>query len=122
MQLFETLTSDNFIMYAMQNYDNPACVDIQEFEEDLKRFKYLKRLLNRYKNNGDLQERLILNHIIVIYNVFGIEASNRMMQFKIDDSYWPALKPFLIYLGYLSESEKIEIAMDLNVIEVLRKI
>lgn len=121
MQLFETLTDENFVMFAMKNYDRPSCVDIDEFNEDLLRFKYLKRLLNRY-GNGDLQERLILNHLIVIFNVFGVKAANRMVLYKIDKRYWPALKPFLVYLGYIKDSDMVDTPMDMKIVEVLRKI
>ena len=84
MKLFDKLTLRNFEMYAAQHYNNPEATDIEEFKEDLSRFKYLKRLLKRYEMQGDLQERLILNHLIVIYNVFGIEAADRMVWFKIN--------------------------------------
>jgi len=106
----------------MQNYDNRECYDIEEFKEDLARFKYLKRLFRRYEVHNDLQERLILNHIIVIYNVFGIEAANRMMWFKIDKEHYHYLKPFLILLNYLDVNEKVEIKMDQTIINVLRNI
>ena len=121
MHLFETLNNDNFIMYAMRHYDNPQCTDIEEFNEDLQRFKYLKRLLNRY-DQGDLQERLILNHLIVIYNVFGIQAANRMTFHKLDKNHWSALKTFLVYLSYLPEDALVEIPIDQNIADVLRKI
>lgn len=121
MQLFEQLDSDNFVMYAMKCYDNPQATDIEEFNEDLQRFKYLKRLLNRY-DTGDLQERLILNHLIVIYNVFGVTAANKMVFFKVEEKHWPALKTFLVYLGYLAEDALVEVPLDPNIIEVLRKI
>jgi hypothetical protein len=121
MQLFETLDNDNFVMYAMKNYDNPQCADIEEFNEDLQRFKYLKRLFNRY-DNGDLQERLILNHLIVIYNVFGVEAANRMVFYKCDRNHWSVLKTFLIYLGYLQEDALVDTPLDQHVVDVLRNI
>jgi hypothetical protein len=119
MQLFEALNDDNFIMFAMKNYDSPSCIDIDEFNEDLLRFKYLKRLLNRY-NNGDLQERLILNHLIVLFNVFGVKAANKMVLYKIDKRYWPALKPFLVYLGYIKDGDMVDVPMDMHIVEVLR--
>jgi hypothetical protein len=122
MKVFDKLTDRNFEFFAMQHYDNRECCDIEEFKEDLARFKYLKRLFRRYEVHNDLQERLILNHIIVIYNVFGIEAANRMMWFKIDKEHYHYLKPFLILLNYLDVSEKVEIKMDQNVINVLRNI
>jgi len=106
----------------MQNYDNNQCADIEEFKEDLARFKYLKRLFRRYEVHNDLQERLIVNHIIVIYNVFGLKAANRMIWFKVDEEHHPYLKPFLVFLNYLDESEKVEVPLDLNIINVLRKL
>lgn len=122
MKLFEVLDDENFELFAAKHYNNPQCVDIEEFKEDLARFKYLKRLLRRYYQSGDLQERLILNHLIVIYNVFGIEASNRMVFFRIEDELWPALKTFLVYLNYLPETDKVEIPIDLKIANILRAI
>tara|TARA_R110000744_G_scaffold149450_2_gene262598 strand:+ start:134 stop:502 length:369 start_codon:yes stop_codon:yes gene_type:complete len=122
MKIFDELTHRNFEFFAMQNYNNTECCDIEEFKEDLARFKYLKRLFRRYEVHNDLQCRLILNHIIVIYNVFGIEAANRMMWFKIDEEHYHYLKPFLIFLNYLDISEKVEIKMDQNIINVLRNV
>jgi hypothetical protein len=122
MKVFDELTYRNFEFFAMQHYDNRECCDIEEFKEDLARFKYLKRLFRRYEVHNDLQGRLILNHIIVIYNVFGIEAANRMIWFKIDEEHYHYLKPFLIFLNYLDISEKVEIKMDQNIINVLRNI
>jgi hypothetical protein len=94
----------------------------EEFEEDLQKFKYVKRLFNRYETTGELSERLILNHLIVLYNVFGIKAANHMMFHKIDKTSWPLLKTFLVYLNYLPEDQYVEIPLDMNVIGVLRKI
>lgn len=122
MKVFDKLTDRNFEFFAMQHYDNRECCDIEEFKEDLARFKYLKRLFRRYEVHNDLQERLILNHIIVIYNVFGIKAANRMMWFKIDEVHYHYLKPFLVFLNYLDVNEKVEIKMDQNVINVLRNV
>lgn len=122
MKKFEILTRRNFELYAAQNYNNPECMDIEEFKEDLVRFKYLKRLLRRYELTEDLQVRLILNHIIVIYNVFGIEAANRMMWYKIEEEHWTYVKPFLVFLNYLPESEKVEVPLDPCIVDRLRKI
>jgi hypothetical protein len=122
MKVFDKLTDRNFEFFAMQHYDNRECCDIEEFKEDLARFKYLKRLFRRYEVHNDLQERLILNHLIVIYNVFGIKAANRMMWFKIDEVHYHYLKPFLVFLNYLDINEKVEIKMDQNVINVLRNV
>lgn len=122
MKIFDELTNKNFKLFASHYYNNPECTDVQEFEEDLSRFKYLKRLLKRYEVDEDLQERLILNHLIVIYNVFGIEAANKMIWFKIDPNHWHYIKPFLVFLHYLPENEKVEVAMDPTIVERLRKI
>jgi len=121
MKLFDELDNDNFIAFATRYYNNPQAIDMEEFNEDIQRFKYLKRLLGRY-TNGDLQERLILNHIIVIYNVFGIKAATKMMFFKIDEHHWPVIKTFLVFLNYLSEDEYVDVPLDENIVEVLRKI
>jgi hypothetical protein len=122
MKLFDKLTSRNFELFASQHYNNPECCDVEEFKEDLTRFKYLKRLLRRYEQYDDLQERLILNHIIVLYNVFGIEAANRMMWFKVEPEHHSMLKTFLIFLNYLPEDAKVEIPLDQVIIDKLRKL
>lgn len=95
----EKLDETNFLLYAAKHYDNPSCFDTLEFYEDLNRFKYLKRLFSRYQETGELKERLILNHIIVLYNLFGVEASTRMLFFKLKD-YYSFLKPFLLFLNF----------------------
>ena len=99
------LNEDNFLVFAMHHYDNQQCHSLQEFEEDLKRFLYLRKLLNRYKRDGDLKERLILNHVIILYNLFG-DAVTDMLFLKIDKEYWSALVTFLVYLNriYLLKS------------------
>ena len=97
------LTESNFLMYAIKNYDNPYCIDQKEFQDDIKRIKYIKRLLNRFAATGDLKERLLLNHIILLYNVFGKDAATRMLFYKIDEKLWPSLKTFLIFLGYMPD-------------------
>lgn len=122
MKLFESLNRQNFELFAAQHYNNQQCTTVEEFREDLNRFKYIKRLLRRYDENEDLQERLILNHLVVIYNVFGIEAANRMIWYKIEREHWPMIKPFLVFLHYLPESEKVDIIMDPVIVERLRKI
>jgi hypothetical protein len=111
----------------MHHYDNAQCYSLDEFNDDLKRFLYLKKLFNRYKNELDLKETLILNHIIVIYNLFGEHATN-MLFFKIDEEYWDTLTTFLVFLGRMPEevpNYKIklsEIELDEYVINVLRNI
>lgn len=93
------LTESTFILFAAKQYENPHCHDVIEFEEDLKRFQYIRKLLNKYKQTGDLKERLILNHLIIIYNVFGIEATH--MLFMRMEGFHVYLKPFIEYLNYL---------------------
>ena len=122
MKVFDKLNRKNFKLYASQHYNNPECVDINEFREDVNRFKYVKRLLSRYEAHNDLQERLILNHLIVIYNVFGIKAANRMLWYKIDENHWHYIKPFLVFLHYLPENEKVEVPMDPYIVGVLRNL
>lgn len=95
----ERLDETNYILYAAKNYDNKSSSTV-EFYDDLSRFKYLKRLFSRYIETGDLKERLILNHLIVLYNVFGVPATTRLLFLKLD-TYWPQLKPFLHMMGYL---------------------
>lgn len=122
MKIFDTLNRRNFELFAAQNYNNPECLDVEEFKEDLARFKYLKRLLRRYEFTEDLQVRLILNHIIVIYNVFGIESANRMIWYKIEPEHWTYIKPFLVFLNYLPVDEKVDIPLDPLIVDILRKI
>ena len=120
--IFEKLDEDNFELFAARCYDNPQCTDISEFYDDLNRFKYLKRLFKRYSEHDDLQYRLILNHIIVIYNVFGISGANKMMMYRIEEEFLPILKTFLVYLHYLPEDMMIDVPLDPEVVSVLRKI
>jgi len=98
---FVPLNDENFILYAMKAYDNPLCKSIEEFNEDMNRIKYIKRLLNRYDKKKVLKERLILNHIIILNNVFGNEACCRILFFKICSKLHPYLKSFLDYLNML---------------------
>jgi len=123
----EKLNESNFLVFAMHHYDNPQCHSLQEFEEDLKKFLYLKKLLSRYKNNRELRERLILNHIIVLYNIFG-ENATQMLFYKIDESCWDSLITFLVYLDRMPETIPelnivlSDIVLDENIISTLRKI
>lgn len=120
--MYEKITPANWVMFAMHNYDNPQCESEEEFQDDLKRFKYLKRLFKKYKESGELKERLILNHIIVLSNVFGVEASGILLFFKIDQDHWPALKTFMTYLHMIPETELRNIELDPFVWETLQKI
>lgn len=127
MKSFE-LNDENFLLYAMKNYDNPECRNTMEFEEDLNRFVYLKRLFRRYHKTGELKERLILNHLITFYNVFGVQAATKMLFYKIEPELHYILKTFLVYLNYVpSEVGKDQMfimrtGMDDNIIKVLRRI
>ena len=130
--MIDKLDESNFLLYAAKHYDNPQCYDTVEFYDDLKRFKYIKRLLNRYLDENDLKERLILNHIIVLYNVFGPEAPTKMLFLKCK-GLEHLLKPFLVFLNLLPEKiENIgienrtintkEIDTDSRILNELRKI
>ena len=101
--IFDDLNDENFSMYAMKEYNDIQCTDIEEFYDDLKKIKYIKRLFNIYKNTGQLKERLILNHLIVFYNVFPIQSGTRILFYKIEKSFWPMLKTFLIFLDRMPE-------------------
>lgn len=118
------LNEQNLELYAAQHYYNPKYIDAEEFQEDLKRFKYIKRLLNRYFESGKISERLILNHLIVVFNVFSIEAGLNILSIKLDDVHWPAIKPFLIFLKAIDNDDArfVDIAMDPVVVQELRKI
>lgn len=98
----QPISESNFILIAMHHYDNSQCTSLAEFEEDLKRFAYLKKLFSRYKENGDLKEKLIVNHIIVLYNLFGI-VTTELLFFKMEQQYWDTLATFLIYLKRMPE-------------------
>jgi hypothetical protein len=123
----DKLNEANFLIYAMHHYDNTQCYSLAEFEDDLKKFLYLKKLISRYKNNGDLKERLILNHIIVLYNLFG-EATTKMLFYKVDEECWDVLVTFLVYLNLMPETVPdygiilSEVVLDERVISTLRKI
>lgn len=116
------LTEKNFYLYAAKNYSNPRCLDPKEFEEDLTRFKYLKRLFSRYKTKGELQERLILNHLTILHNIFPVKAANEMCFFKIDSSLWPVLKTFLLYLNLIPSDMYTMIPIDIVVAKKLQKL
>ena len=100
---FDDLNDDTFLMFTMREYNNMQCTDIEEFYDDLKKIKYIKRLFNVYKNNGQLKERLILNHLIIFYNVFTVQAGTRILFYKIEKEFWPILKTFLIYLDRMPD-------------------
>ena len=116
------LTDDTLFLYAAKHYYNPQFSDIEEFFEDLKRFKYIKRLVNRYLDTNEFPHRLLLNHIIVIFNVFGIEASLKILELRLDEKHWPVIKPILLYLSYIRNDQYTGIEMDQTVVEFLRTI
>ena len=96
----DELTQDNWVIFAIKHYNNPQSVTYEDFEEDIKKFKYIKRLLRRHENTGELRKHLILNHIILLYNVFG-DAATPLLFFKLEKNYWPVLKAFLLFLDRL---------------------
>ena len=122
MDIFEELNEENFTLFAIRHYDNPQCTTTEEFYEDIRRFRYLKRLLRRYYNSGELRERLILNHLIILNNVFGVENAVRMLQYKIDDEYWPVLKTSILYLEYIDEGFRVEIPLDKEAVKRMREL
>jgi hypothetical protein len=119
---FSTLTPENINMFAMKHYDNTSCVDEQEFLDDMKRFKYLKRLFRKYDTSKDLKMRLIINHIIVLANVFGVDAATSLLFFKIEREHWPILKAFLVFLHYMPENDLVDIAINHEVMGKLGQI
>ena len=125
------LTNENFLMYAIKNYNNPSCSGLKEFNDDLKRIRYVKRLLGRFQATGEIKERLVLNHIIVLYNTFG-QAATRMIFLKLE-GYYDLVKPFLILLGYMPEvvtnigndnytGRAVDIPMNGHIVKLLRTI
>ena len=96
----DELTQDNWVIFAIKHYNNPQSVTYEDFEEDIKKFKYIKRLLRRHENTGELRKHLILNHIILLYNVFG-DAATPLLFFKIEENHWPVMKAFLLFLNRL---------------------
>lgn len=121
---FDELNEENFILFAIKNYENPQAITKDDFDRDLNHFKYIKRLLKRFQKSGELKTHLILNHCIILYNVFG-EAATPMLFFKIESSFWPILKSFIIFLNKLPEYPKSSIhniQVDLNCLSELYKI
>lgn len=124
------LTEHNFLNYCIKNYDNPNCTSIKDFQDDLKHRKYIKKLLNKYNDTGELKDRHILNHIIILNNVFGSPATAKIIFYKLEKSLYPAIKTFLLFLGLMPDQIRIEtgtinnedIDLDLKVVECLRKI
>mgnify|MGYP000688716822 CR=1 FL=1 len=127
IEFYEKLTELNYLNYCMKHYDNIQCQMIEEFEEDLNRIVYLKRLLSRYHDSADLKERLILNHLIVLFNLFN-DATLNILFFKLDKQYWNYLITFLIYLNRMPDEIPqhgiitSDYSLDENIIAILRKL
>ena len=123
---FEKLTANNFLLYATKNYENPAFAGFDEFNEDIKILSYIKRILRKYTNRGEIKERLLLNHIITLCNLFGNAATVRMLFFYCDESNYKQLKTFLHYLNILPENipevKLNEVEFDLKIIDILEGI
>ena len=121
---FHELNEDNYMMFAIRNYDNPQAITSEDFYDDLKRLKYIKRLLRRYKKTGVLKTHLLLNHFISVYNVFG-DAATPLLFYKIDVDLWSSMKSFVIYLGRLPEVPKTslhDVMVDLDVYKALTEV
>ena len=122
--IFNELTEDNFLLFAIKNYENPQAVTKEDFDKDLNHFKYIKRLLKRYKNTGQLKSHLLLNHFIILYNIFG-EAATPMLFHKIESELWPSMKTFIMFLGKLPDYPKSgihDVQPDLYCLQELYKI
>ena len=128
--MFDDLNENNVLLYAAKCYDKPNCIQ-SEFDEDYKKFRYIKRLLNRYRINGTIKENLLINHLICTQNVFGVEASTRILFFRIDKRDWAALKTLLIFTSAMPNVVRgvrgqniisSDIGLDLNLVEILRKL
>ena len=127
---FENLTNDNIMIFAMKAYDKPNCI-MSEFKEDMKRFNYLKRLFKRYRKLGELREQLVLNHLVVLYNVFGPEVATKLLFFQMSKDDYSALKTYLLFLSCMPEKIKgvkghdvisSEISVDMTIAHALRQI
>lgn len=118
------ITEENYMLFAMKVYENPQCKSVQEFHEDMNRIKYLKRLFKKYKSTGVLRERLILNHIIILYNVFGIQSATRILFARLDKELHPILKTFLVFLHMfpdnIPETDLVSIPLDKRITDRLR--
>lgn len=127
---FENLTNDNIMLYAVKAYDKPNII-MSEFKDDMKRFNYLKRLFRRYRKYGELREQLVLNHLVVLYNVFGPEVATRLLFFKVSKDDYPALKTYLLFLNIMPDRvigikgdtlQSSNIPVDMTIANELRKI
>ena len=122
--IFTELTSENFLLFAIKHYENPQAVTKEDFEKDLNHFKYIKRLLKRYRNTGELKAHLLLNHFIILYNIFG-DATTPMLFFKIEEDLWSVMKTFIIFLNRFPSYPKCvfhDVPVDLNCLKQLQQI
>lgn len=121
---FTELNEENFLLFAIKNYENPQAVTKEDFDRDLNHFKYIKRLLKRYKNAGELKVPLLINHFIILYNIFG-EAATPMLFFKIEKELWSTMKTFILFLNRIPEYPKCyihDIPVDIDCLGQLQKI
>ena len=116
---FDELNESTYILFAIKHYENPHCVTRDDFDEDMKRFKYLKRLLKRYVRGGSLRTHLIINHLIILYNVFG-EATTPLLFFKMEREYWSILKTILLYLNKYPVGMLADLEVDPDIEEELK--
>ena len=128
--MFDELNESNILLYAAKCYDKPNCLD-SEFDEDYKKIRYIKRLLQRYRLTNEIKERLLLNHLVIAQNVFGVEAATRMLFLRIDRRDWPALKTFLVYTSAMprvirgirgDDIVSSDIPLDLRLADILRNL
>ena len=122
--IFNELNADNFLLFAIKNYENPQAVSVDDFEKDLNIFRYIKRLLRKYKNGSGLKVHLLINHFIILYNIFG-EATTPMLFYKIEEDLWSCMKTFVLFLGRLPEQPKTfmhDVQIDMNCLEKLQTI
>lgn len=127
---FDDLTNENILLYAVKAYDRPNML-MSEFKEDMKRFNYLKRLFRRYRKDGEMRERLVINHLVILYNVFGVEVATRMLFYKMSKEDYSVLKTFLLFLNYMPNNVKgirgqdilsSDISVDMKIAEILRQV
>ena len=121
-KLDDDLLEEDLVRFAIKQYYTPLGIDFDEFYTDLKRFQYVKRLLNRYCDYGKLGERLVLNHLIIIFNVFGYYGGLKILETKLDDRHWPIIKPFLLFLKAIRKSQYADVIVDKEVEEKLKEI